>query len=271
MAQNSKLLEESRLQKEFSEKGYSTKPFPPELRKIMLEHIESHIRELGASYLKSKDPKTASLEEIASSIPDDVWSKKMSRALRMFPANTASKLHQWADESVRKEFGRTRSAINAVAAEEVKINPKLNKDSLAIYWRCVRPGKPDAGRPHRDATFWVVELEDGYDPKIPFPFDYIKDSIKIWIPLKGCTPKTTLQIIPASHREEIPTIVEDTEYGRKPNIDPAWLNAREKDFMSPLELSNGSCIIFDMDLVHRGPTHNNTELRISAELTLIVQ
>lgn len=172
---------------------------------------------------------------------------------------------------MRKPFGKTQSFINVILAHEADLNPRLSKEDKAIYWRCVRPGKPDAGRPHRDATFWEIELESGYDPKIPFPFDYRKDCIKIWIPLKGCTPQTTLQVIPRSHRMELATVVEDTEYGRRPNIDPSWLREHEGDFISPVELSQGSCILFDMHLIHRGPTHNNDELRISAELNLIVQ
>ncbi|HEY4254723.1 MAG TPA: phytanoyl-CoA dioxygenase family protein [Chlamydiales bacterium] len=260
------------LVEEFTDKGFSTKPFPQDLQEAMLRHIDSHIRELGALYFpKPKDLATASLEQIAMCVPDEVWSKKMNRAFRVFPGDLAAKIHQWADTSIRKEFGRSRSAVNVVYPLEAEMNPKLTKESLAIYWRCVRPGKPDAGRAHRDATFWVLELEEGYDPKIPFSFNYLKDCLKIWIPLKGCTPQTTLQVIPNSHKEEIPIVIEQTEYGRRPTIDGAWLQKQEAEFMSPIELSQNSCIIFDMDLVHRGPTHNNTELRISAEISLIVQ
>lgn len=260
--------EDLSLKKRFEKYGFVTRSFSQELRLSMLKHIDSHIRELGAIYTNTHN---APLEKIAESIPDEVWTKKMHRGFRMFPDELAHKLQYWADESVRKPFGKDRSSINAVSAYEVELNKSLSTNSLAIYWRCVRPGKPDAGRPHRDATFWILELEDGYDPKIPFPFDPIRDSIKIWIPLQGCTPSTSLQIIPQSHRMKIATVVDETEYGRKPNIDREWLKDHEKDFISPIELSKGECILFDMDLVHRGPTHNNTELRISAELTLIVK
>lgn len=258
------------LNEKYTENGFTTLPFPQDLRKEMLRHIDAHIRELGAPYLKPGAP-AATLEQIAAGVPDEVWSKKMHRGFRMFPKTITDKLQKWAHLAVSKEFGKSVTAVNAVDQKEVEMNPKITKESLAIYWRCVRPGKPDAGRPHRDATFWVLELEQGYDPKIPFPFDYIKDSIKIWIPLQGCTPKTTLQIIPRSHKMDLPIAVDETEYGRRPNIERNWLEAHEKDFMSPIELSQGSCIIFDMDLVHRGPTHNNSELRISAEFTIIVK
>jgi ectoine hydroxylase-related dioxygenase (phytanoyl-CoA dioxygenase family) len=253
---------------EFHEEGFTTKPFPQDLTNEMLSHIHSRIEELSAPYSKSK---TDSLKQLAMSIPDDVWAQKMHRGYRMFPKALANKIYQWADQSIRKPFGRTRSVINCVTPFEVSINPELSEDSMIIYWRCVRPGKPDAGRPHRDATFWVLELEEGYDPKVPFAFDYLKDCIKVWIPLLGCTPKTTLQIIPRSHQAEIPIAIDDTEYGRRPTIADSWLKEHEKDFMSPKVLSQGSCIIFDMNLVHRGPTHQETELRISAEFPFIIQ
>lgn len=263
--------EKNTLLEEFDEKGYSLMPFSDKLRADMLRHIEGHIRELSVPYVGSAQAAQASLEEIALSIPDSVWSEKMNRAFRMFPRELSEQLHAWADQNVRTKVGRTRSAINKVPLEELKINPKLDRETLVVYWRCVRPGKPDAGRPHRDADFWVLAFQDGYDPRIPFPFDYIQDSIKIWIPLKGCTPQTTLQIIPGSHKIEGELVVEETEYGKRPTLSDAWLEARKNDYISPIELSQGQCILFNMDLVHRGPTHNNNELRISAELTLVVQ
>ncbi len=257
------------LVKEFTENGYSLLPFPQSLRLEMLGHIESHIRTLGGSFAGKN--KNLSLEKVAMSVPDEVWSEKMNRAFRMFPRPLCDRILKWADQNVREKFGREASAVNSVFPEELKINTGLDPQRLAIYWRCVRPGKPDAGRPHRDATFWVLAFEDGYDPLIPFPFDYIKDSIKIWIPLQGCTPDTTLQVIPRSHLVAGDEVVEMTEYGRRPTLSDEWLDQHKNDFMSPIELSKGSCIVFDMNLVHRGPVHNNNELRISAELTLVVK
>jgi ectoine hydroxylase-related dioxygenase (phytanoyl-CoA dioxygenase family) len=261
----------SLLKNQFEGQGFTTKIFPQEIRKIMLAHIDAHIREVSSSHLKPGMSTSDSLEKIAESIPDVVWSEKMTRAFRIFPKEIANKIHRWANDSLCKEFYRKRSAVNVVYPQEVETNSKLTTSDIAIYWRCVRPGKPDAGRPHRDASFWDLEFQEGYDPKIPFPFNYLKDCIKIWIPLKGCIPTTTLQVVPTSHNMEIPTVVEQTEYGRRPSISKEWLMENERNFISPTELSQGSCILFDMNLVHRGPAHTNTELRISAELNFIVQ
>jgi hypothetical protein len=264
------ISQSSGLKNQLEDQGFTTHIFPQELRALMLLHIDRHIRGIAPSPSKPK-PHGDSLENIVESISDEVWSQKMSRAFRIFPKEIAEKIHQWANDSLCKELGRKRSSVNVVYPQEAETNPKLTPDSLAIYWRCVRPGKPDAGRPHRDANFWDLEFKEGYDPKIPFSFNYLKDCIKIWIPLKGCIPTTTLQVIPYSHKMEIPTLVEHTEYGRRPSISKEWLDAHEKNFCSPPELSKGSSILFDMNLVHRGPAHTNSELRISAELNFIVQ
>ncbi len=255
----------------YQEKGFALLPFPEQLRLKMIRYIENYVRELGSSYIGEEKAKNAPLEEIALSIPDDDWTHKMTRAFRIFPKNLGADLFRWAHENIGIRIGMTRSAVNVVYPAELVTNPKLDDQSLAIYWRCVRPGKPDAGRPHRDASFWELENADGFDPKIPFPYDYLKDCYKIWIPIKGCTPLTTLQVIPGSHKIDIPTTIQQTEYGRRPSIAASWLDQREAQFISPIELSQGSAIVFDMNTVHRGPAHKNTELRISAELCLVAK
>jgi len=271
MAQSSIPQPKTSLLSEIDEKGFSTKMFSQNIRAELMCHIDAHIRKTAAPFLDSDKLSSFSLEKMAEMVPDAVWSEKMTRAFRIFPKELSDKVHKWADGNLCKELGRSRSAVNVVYPQEAETNSKLTQENLAIYWRCVRPGKPDAGRPHRDASFWDLEFKEGYDPKIPFSFNYLKDCIKIWIPLKGCIPTTALQIIPGSHKMEIPTIVEQTEYGRRPSISESWLKEHEKDFTSPKELSQGACILFDMNLVHRGPRHNNSELRVSAELNFIVQ
>lgn len=249
---------------EFEKNGYVTVPFPEDLRTELLSHIERSVRELNAH-------EKGSLDEVAASIPDEIWQKKMERAYRMFPDQLGTKILAWADGVFTKEFGKSQAKVNVVMPHEVKINSKLTDESLAIYWRYVRPGKPDAGRPHRDADFWDLEFNEGYDPKIPFSFDYLRDCMKIWIPLAGCYPDTTLNIIPCSHKMEIPTTVEHTEYGRRPSISTEWLKENQSKFLSPVELAEGSCILFDMKLVHFGPRHTRPSARISAELNFITQ
>jgi ectoine hydroxylase-related dioxygenase (phytanoyl-CoA dioxygenase family) len=252
------------MQTEFQENGFITFPFPDDLRQELLNHIETNIRNLANNY-------SDSLETIAGTISDAVWQKKMGRAFRIFPKELANKALAWAHSSFCEPFSKKYSAVNVVLPQEVQENPQLTEDNLAIYWRCVRPGKMDAGRPHRDASFWDLEFKEGYNPKIPFPFHYLENCMKIWIPLYGCTHETTLRVIPRSHKMEIPTTVEQTEYGRRPSISGDWLQEKANAFLSPPALSQGSCILFDMNLVHMGPRHNNTKLRISAEFNFITK
>jgi ectoine hydroxylase-related dioxygenase (phytanoyl-CoA dioxygenase family) len=250
------------MRSEFEKNGFVTFPFPDALRKKMLNHITSSLRQLT-------DHDTDSLEEIVNLIPDAVWQKQMNRCFRIFPKKIAQGALNWAHESFCDAFGKRRSAVNVVLPQEVEENPQISSEHLAIYWRCVRPGKPDAGRPHRDASFWDLEFNEGYDPKIPFDFNYLKNCMKIWIPLYGCAPETTLRVIPQSHLMNIPTVVEQTEFGRRPTISSSWLDEKKALFMSPKALSEGSCILFDMNLVHMGPRHNHNRLRISAEFNFI--
>lgn len=252
------------MREEFEKNGYVTVAFPDDLRKELLSHIEQSVRALGVD-------EKASLDAVAASIPDEVWQTKMERAFRIFPDQLGQKILQWADRVFTKEFGRSCATVNVVMPHEAKINPRLTPESLAIYWRYVRPGKPDAGRPHRDADFWDLEFKEDYDPKIPFSFDYLRDCMKIWIPLAGCYPDTTLNVVPRSHKMEIPTTVEQTEYGRRPSISSEWLKENQSRFLSPIELAQGSCILFDMKLVHFGPRHTRPSARISAELNFITK
>ncbi len=246
---------------DFDKEGYVTYPFAQQLKKEMLSHIEGSIAALG---------KGSSLQEIVEQVPDATWQQKMGRAFRIFPKEISKRTLEWAHESFCDTFGIKKSAVNVVLPQEALENPEITNDHLAIYWRCVRPGKPDAGRPHRDASFWDLEFKEGYDPKIPFKFNYLKECIKIWIPLSGCFQDTTLRVIPASHKMEVPTTVESTEYGRRPTISAQWLENHHNLFMSPQQLSQDSCILFDMNLVHMGPRHTRSEVRISAEFNFII-
>src|SRR5579872_2509999 len=153
------LIAPSHVKNELSENGFATMPFPQELRALMLQHIDAYLRELAAPYSREKSQDASSLEKIVFPIPDADWAVKMNRAFRIFPRNVSEKIVQWSDQVLRTELGKKRSAVNLVYPQEANLNPKIKKDHYAIYWRCVRPGKPDAGRPHRDASFWVLEFE----------------------------------------------------------------------------------------------------------------
>jgi hypothetical protein len=248
---------------QFQEEGFYTQPFPDALRSEMLAHIEERI------YHVAGVGREVSIEKAAASIEDGVWARQMHRAFRMFFPPLADKIYRWAHKEIASEFGVDTMEINRVSQTELSLNPQLQPGDLVVYWRAVRPFKPDAGRPHRDGTFWELELAQGYDPQITFPFDYLKDCVKVWIPLRGCSEKTSLQIVPRSHKMDIPISIDETDFGKRPTIGAAWLQQYGQAFMSPPPLARGSCIVFDMDLVHQGPRHEQDQLRISAELSLI--
>jgi Phytanoyl-CoA dioxygenase (PhyH) len=259
------------MREEFEKNGFVTLPFPDQLGTAMLAHIHATIRELACRQESVHVTGAGVLEEVIKTIPDEIWHQKMHRCFRIFPDPLAKRALEWAHNSFCGPFGKTHSAVNVVFPQEVQDNPKITEDHLAVYWRCVRPGKRDAGMPHRDASFWDLEFKEGYDPKVPFAFNYLQNCMKIWIPLSGCYPDTTLRVIPCSHRMDIPTTVEQTDYGRRPSICPDWVKEHQNLFISPPELSQGSCILFDMNLVHVGPCHNQCGARISAEFNFITK
>lgn len=260
----------SNFNKELAENGFTTFPFPNQIRQTLVDHITQEVQRLCNS--KPQVLNHSELSAFSKKVPDDIWSKKMNRAFRMFPPNLTDLVLEWADVEIKSIVNRHRVTTNVVKIFEAELNTDILLNTPAFYWRCVRSGKPDAGRAHRDATFWEIELDEGYDPLISFKWDFRKDCLKVWIPLAGCETNNTLQVIPHSHAEQLPTEVGQTEYGTRPTIASQWLEQNSNRFISPRELAEeGHCIIFDMDTVHRGPTHDNATLRISAELNLIFE
>ena len=249
----------------FFEEGYFITPFPSKIVSEMQNYVEYNIRDIWKDYFRCD----CNLEEAIELIPNSEWSEKMGRFTRMFPVRIAGQLQDWTETFVRNVFGVKRTAVGVVYKQEAKLNQALREESKAIYYRFVRPGRLDVGRAHRECDFWMVEYSDGYDPKIPFDFDYHQDCVKFWIPISGCTSETSIQIIPKSHKMEIPTAVVMTEYGRRQSITDDWVKEHEQDFISPIE--EGSCLVFHMGLVHRGPVNRNNRIRISAEITIAVQ
>lgn len=82
----SAVLNQSReLQVQFAEQGFTTLPFPQELRVELLGHIDARIREFGRLHAASALSPDLAVEEIVRAVPDEVWSQKMARAFRILP------------------------------------------------------------------------------------------------------------------------------------------------------------------------------------------
>jgi hypothetical protein len=242
--------------------GYLIFPFPQELLKAMRAHI---CKFMG---VQPTDPEA--LEKLTAKsllCGDEEFTQKYSKAFRMFPDSVAHLAERWV-AGLAKQLGGQRAGINYVSEDEKRKNSALRSDSLDVFWRCVRPGKPDVGAPHCDYQFW--EIVKGTPHDVPVPFDY-DERWKIWVPLMGCERSNSLEIVPASHTQEIPIDRILTKNGYKPDIKRHWLEAHEKFFTCPLTTFRNYCILFHDKLVHRGPPNKTKNLRLSGELTILLK
>ena len=240
--------------------GFMVIPFPRELLIALQQHIGNFIRRLS-------EDKHLSLTEIVTSLPDPEFVGKFHKAFRIFPDSIGSQMHSWASKFSRF-LGGEQVSINYVCDSEREKNPTLKQESYDIFWRCVRPGKPDVGKPHCDYQFWEIAKGTKDEPICPIQYT---ERWKIWLPISGCNQTNSLQVIPGSHNEEIPIEIIQTKYGAKPDIRDEWLKKNENRFICPLEQFADCCILFHDKLVHRGPANHNTDLRMSGELTMLLK
>lgn len=246
--------------------GYLIFPFPRELSLAMKTHIAQF---MGAEKISEQNEAemVKRITEKSMTYTDELFTEIFSKPFRMFPASVAQLAINWV-ESLAALLGGKRAGVNYVSEEERKKNKTLGKDSYDIFWRCVRPGKPDVGAAHADYQFW--ELVKGTPHDVECPFDY-DERWKIWIPLMGCDKTNSLEVIPSSHSEELPIDKILTKNGYKPKIQPHWLEKYEKFFTCPLTTFEDHCVLFHDKLVHRGPPNNTPYLRISGELTILLK
>lgn len=253
-----------RTSKEMQDNGFVIFPFPAELGTAMRAHIS---RYMGVSSPATGNDLIKRLTEKSLGFQDEEFTRIFSKPFRMFPDPVANLAVEWV-ESLVNQFGGKRTGVNYVSTDEREKNSALRKDSYDVFWRCVRPGKPDVGAAHCDYQFW--EIVRGTKDDVECPFDY-DERWKIWVPLMGCDPTNSLQVVPGSHAQEVPTDRVMTKNGYKPVIQPQWLNQYEKSFVCPLTTFNNQCVLFHDKLVHRGPANNTQNLRLSGELTILLK
>ena len=151
------------------------------------------------------------------------------------------------------------SFINQVSEYERLHERNLNSSSLDIQIRCVRFKKNDVAPAHRDSQFWDMNAGTEKDPNIQGNYNV---RTKLWVPLYGCSVTNSIEFLPGSHTKKV-------KIGYKndvPFIDPDYLLKNEKNFFSPFQSFDDTCVSFHDDVVHRGVINNDTPLRISCEL-----
>ncbi len=244
---------------EMQTKGFMVLPFPQAIKAKMRAHLESYIHRVTNH--------SGPLLEALSTLSDEQFVQYFKKPLRMFPDSVSKEVVSWVES--RAEFlGGNRSGINYVSREEREGNPALHEHSYDLFWRCVRPGKADVGAAHADFQFW--EMAKGTPLEAIVPFDY-DERWKIWMPLLGCEPSNSLQVIPGSHLVDLPLEYVQTKSGLRPTIADEWLKQHSPQFICPLTDFTSQCILFHDKLVHKGPANNTKNVRISAEFTILLQ
>lgn len=252
-----------RTSEEMNRDGFLIFPFPAELAAAMKSHISNFmgIQTVNSFELINK------LTEKALLYGDTEFVQKFAKPFRMFPKSVADLASEWVS-SLATQLGGQRAGINYVSLGEREKNSNLQKDSYDVFWRCVRPGKPDVGAAHCDYQFW--EIAKGTKDDVECPFDY-DERWKIWVPLVGCDPSNSLQVVPGSHAQDVPIDRVLTKNGYKPVIQPHWLEKYETAFRCPLTTFTNQCVLFHDKLVHRGPPNNTSNLRLSGEMTILLK
>lgn len=249
-----------------SRDGFVVVPFPAELSAQMTAHIR---RFVGAATGKSIG-NNAGLDELTqalATLSDDAFIDKFRKPMRMFPDDIAQGIYAWAEQTGR-DLGGARAGINYVSALERDGNPALTAKSFDTFWRCVRPGKPDVGRPHADFQFWELARGTALDAPSPFPYD---ERWKVWLPLMGCERGNSLEVAPGTHVEDIPIETVETKFGLKPSIPEQWCDTNANRFICPLAKFEHCGVLFHDKLVHRGPANNTPHVRISGEMTILLK
>jgi hypothetical protein len=251
---------------EMQKNGFLIYPFPSDIREAMLKQICCYIGVDHSSDL-SEARLIDELTKRLQSYSDEAFVKRFAKAFRMFPDSVTAQVNKWV-EGLALFLGGSRAGINYVSLEERATNPRLREDSYDVFWRCVRPGKPDVGAAHCDYQFWELAKGTPQDVGCPFTYD---ERWKIWTPLLGCDATNSLQVVAESHREEVPIDKILTKNGYKPVIREEWLRFNERNFVCPLKLYKDECVLFHDKLVHRGPQNTSNTLRLSGELTILLK
>ncbi len=136
------------------------------------------------------------------------------------------------------------------------INPELVEEIIIV--RISRPQSLDINPPHRD----------GY-------LDIWKNTVNLWIPISGCTNKTSLPLIPGSHLWKENQVLRTENGGAKINGRdyrvPGIVNSREGLKMVRPNPQYGQALVFTPFLIHGAAINQSqNETRVSFELRLSV-
>ena len=206
---------------------------------------------------------------------DEDFSLISKKTNRFFDKNVCKIIENWITNSkiLKKAFRSKNLRISNISQYELNVRKDLKPKHLDIFFRIVRNGKPDIGPPHFDKLIW--DQSKGTDAEVGLDKKDIR--WKLWLPLWGTNYDNALQFVNGSHIEDVPWFLDETRItqtskatGSKgsPSISKQWLIKNETNF-KPSAWEIGKGVIFHDEIVHRGPLNNSSDLRISAEFTIL--
>ena len=257
----SDLVDHSRDAQTMALQGYCLFSVPLELKRRLREAVLGTL----AKSCGYSDLSLAALSQQIMALSEDQFRADFAKPNRFFEPDLAPDLMRFAQDCAER-VGAREGQISLVSPAEIEANSQLTPSSLDAFWRCVRPGREDVGRPHADVQFWELARGTSSEPYHSTAYDR---RIKVWIPLAGCDPSNGLRVISGSHLEAVPFKSFMTPNGVRPDIDQFWLDQRQ--FISPINQYETDCVIFHDRLVHMGPNNDSANIRISCEFTVLVK
>ena len=155
----------------FAEAGFTVVPFlPPALYQTLVDGIR-RLLSVAVQRVWPAAPADFTLERYHRVVSDE----EHMRLVRETGLN-------WPNEDLPIPVARVEQRISEILGiETVAINPSLDRQRFQL--RVVRPGKTDNNPPHRDV--WL---------------DRLRDAVNIYVPLAGSSDRSSLPIVPGSHR-----------------------------------------------------------------------
>jgi hypothetical protein len=127
-----------------------------------------------------------------------------------------------------------------------------------IYWRLVRPNRPDdvAGA-HADAWFYTLTNH--------LPEEQQKRITKVWFPVFSQPGLSGISVAAGSQKMNL-AYTGEMRHGR---MKPLMIDPRAGEVkLSPLPLSPGQCVAFNVGLLHQGIGHSTDQCRVSIEFAI---
>jgi|GEM_PF-2275896 len=250
--------------------GFVVLPFPSSIQQEVRRYIAGFIASKGGiDYPENADDiqLLEILTRIVSSFSDEEFVDTFRKGYRTLPGNISKGFVPWIESELAERLKTNRISLTYVCEADRRTNPSLGPESYDIYWRIVRPNKPDVAGPHIDSTF--ADLNVGSDRVNPLPFEYTA-RWRVWVPILGCDPDNSLQFIPGSQFEDFPATSVDTPLGPRPSVSDDWKRDNMHRFVCPFTKTDGYCVLFPDNVIHQGPVNKGDGLRLSMDFTVVM-